>query len=211
MKFQTDIPLHGFCHVHLEQLHNNFVFHFWTHAGLEKSKVLLLILHGQSSVCWNDHVISRVYHQHQDTIHLHQQNLWTNAVWKDGRYHCKTNQRCFVSEYGNLERQRSLFTKLKDFLTAKSLVNHHTFTKTTTTEYIQTSIVRLIHLHSKLCDCVNQVNDIFSVKLLISVAFMFVFIVFACFNGYRCVRIFHTCLCIQLKLLFHSVFCIILT
>lgn len=107
--------------------------------------------------------------------------------------------------------KRSLFTKLKDFLTAKSLVNHHTFTKTSTTEAIQTSIVRLIHLHSKLCDCVNQVNDIFSVKLLISAAFMFVFIVFACFNGYRCVNIFHICSYIQLKLLFYSVFCIILT
>lgn len=100
---------------------------------------------------------------------------------------------------------RTLLTKLMDFFTPKSLVNRYKFTKTTLIMDIKESIVRLVHLHSKLCDCVNHVNDIFSVKLFISVAFMFVFIVFTCFNGYRYV---HYCFVVFLLHTFYFQSCL---
>lgn len=100
------------------------------------------------------------------------------------------------------EDTRSLLTKLIDFFKAKSLVSRRKVTKSSASKDIRESISRLIHLHTKLCDCVDQSNKVFSVKILISVAYMFVFIVFACFTGYRWVVFF---MCNVSKLIIESI------
>lgn len=50
---------------------------------------------------------------------------------------------------------------------------------------VKEAINRLIYLHNCMCDCINSMNEAFAFNLLVAVAYMFVFIVFALFSGYR--------------------------
>lgn len=80
---------------------------------------------------------------------------------------------------------RSLYEKINDVISSKSVVKKFKIDKTTNNKEIKQHIDRLIHLHSKLCDCVTMANELLSFKLLLATIYMFVFIVFACFTGYR--------------------------
>lgn len=87
---------------------------------------------------------------------------------------------------------RPLCERIKDLFYGKSCMKQLKITKTTSNIDRKHFIDRLVHVHSKLCDCISLMNELTSFKLLLATIYMFVFIVFACFTGYRVMYHSHT-------------------
>lgn len=80
---------------------------------------------------------------------------------------------------------RPTYERVRDIIASRSVMKRIMIEKTISNSELKQHIDRLIHLHSKLCDCISLVNELVSFKLLLATVYMFVFIVFACFTGYR--------------------------
>lgn len=80
---------------------------------------------------------------------------------------------------------RTTYERVRDLIGAKSVMKQIKIKETISNTEMKHHIDRLIHIHSKLCDCIALGNELVSFKLLLATIYMFVFIVFACFTGYR--------------------------
>lgn len=80
---------------------------------------------------------------------------------------------------------RSIFQRLNDLLVSRSVMKEIKIKKMVSNAELKQYIDRLIHMHSKLCNCITFINALTSFKLFLSLIYMFVFVVFACFTGYR--------------------------
>lgn len=90
----------------------------------------------------------------------------------------------WIMKHNKEKSQLTFWRQVIDYFT-KSSVKRLTLNKNMPAIELKEHITRLMHLHNKLCDAVQLLNDTYSYKLLIAVTFTFVYTVFALFSVYR--------------------------